>query len=32
MRIAVVGAGGIGGPYGASFARAGVEVIFAGVR
>jgi 2-dehydropantoate 2-reductase len=28
MRIAVVGTGGIGGPYGASFAEAGVDVTF----
>jgi len=28
MRIAVVGAGGIGGPYGASLAKSGVEVTF----
>jgi 2-dehydropantoate 2-reductase len=28
MRIAVVGTGGIGGPYGASLARAGAEVTF----
>jgi 2-dehydropantoate 2-reductase len=28
MRIAVIGAGGIGAPYGASLARAGAEVIF----
>ncbi len=28
MRIAVIGTGGIGGPYGASFARAGADVIF----
>lgn len=28
MRIAVVGTGGIGGPYGASFAKAGADVIF----
>src|SRR5437763_680165 len=28
MRIAVIGAGGIGGPYGASLANAGAEVIF----
>jgi len=29
MRFAVIGTGGIGGPYGASLARAGVDVIFA---
>src|SRR5258708_33677248 len=29
MRIAVIGTGGIGGPYGASLAKAGVDVIFA---
>jgi 2-dehydropantoate 2-reductase len=28
MRIAVVGTGGIGGPYGASFAEAGADVTF----
>jgi len=28
MRIAVVGTGGIGGPYGASFAKAGADVTF----
>ena len=28
MRIAVIGAGGIGGPYGASFAKAGADVTF----
>jgi 2-dehydropantoate 2-reductase len=28
MRIAVVGAGGIGGPYGASLAKAGADVTF----
>ena len=28
MRIAVVGVGGIGGPYGASLAKAGVDVTF----
>jgi 2-dehydropantoate 2-reductase len=28
MRIAVVGTGGIGGPYGASLAKAGADVIF----
>src|SRR6516164_3511011 len=28
MRIAVVGTGGIGGPYGASLAKAGVDVTF----
>ncbi|HEY1259428.1 MAG TPA: 2-dehydropantoate 2-reductase [Stellaceae bacterium] len=28
MRIAVIGAGGIGAPYGASLAKAGAEVIF----
>ena len=28
MRIAVIGAGGIGGIYGASLAKAGAEVIF----
>jgi len=28
MRIAVVGAGGIGGPYGASLAGAGADVTF----
>src|SRR5438034_1182596 len=28
MRIAVVGTGGIGGPYGASLAAAGADVIF----
>src|ERR1700746_2944806 len=28
MRIAVIGTGGIGGPYGASLAKAGAEVIF----
>src|ERR1700680_4408794 len=28
MRIAVIGTGGIGGPYGASLARAGADVIF----
>lgn len=28
MRIAVIGAGGIGGPYGASLAKAGAEVTF----
>src|ERR1700739_649833 len=28
MRIAVVGTGGIGGPYGASLARAGADVTF----
>jgi 2-dehydropantoate 2-reductase len=28
MRIAVIGTGGIGGPYGASFAKAGADVIF----
>ena len=28
MRIAVVGSGGIGGPYGASLAKSGVEVTF----
>src|SRR5215472_3006539 len=28
MRIAVVGTGGIGGPYGASLAMAGVDVTF----
>jgi 2-dehydropantoate 2-reductase len=28
MRIAVIGAGGIGAPYGASLAKAGVEVTF----
>ena len=28
MRIAVVGAGGIGAPYGASLAKAGAEVTF----
>jgi 2-dehydropantoate 2-reductase len=29
MRFAVIGTDGIGGPYGASLARAGVDVIFA---
>jgi 2-dehydropantoate 2-reductase len=28
MRIAVIGTGGIGGPYGASLAKAGADVIF----
>jgi 2-dehydropantoate 2-reductase len=28
MRIAVIGTGGIGGPYGASLARAGADVTF----
>src|SRR5438270_12790199 len=28
MRIAVIGAGGIGGPYGASLAKAGADVTF----
>jgi 2-dehydropantoate 2-reductase len=28
MRIAVIGVGGIGGPYGASLAKAGADVIF----
>src|SRR5260370_8538747 len=28
MRIAVIGTGGIGGPYGASFAKAGADVTF----
>src|SRR5580693_7146786 len=28
MRIAVVGTGGIGGPYGASLAKAGADVTF----
>src|SRR5690349_24624406 len=28
MRIAVIGAGGIGGPYGASLAKTGADVIF----
>src|SRR5438105_8954378 len=28
MRIAVIGVGGIGGPYGASLAKAGVDVTF----
>src|SRR6516162_6567865 len=28
MRVAVVGTGGIGGPYGASLAKAGVDVTF----
>src|SRR5207253_6339531 len=28
MRIAVIGTGGIGGPYGASLAKAGTDVIF----
>jgi 2-dehydropantoate 2-reductase len=28
MRVAVIGVGGIGGPYGASLARAGADVIF----
>ena len=28
MRIAVIGAGGIGGPYGTSLAKAGADVIF----
>ena len=28
MRIAVVGTGGIGGPYGASLAAAGADVTF----
>ena len=28
MRIGVVGTGGIGGPYGASLAKAGVDVTF----
>jgi len=28
MRIAVIGAGGIGGPYGAALAKAGADVIF----
>jgi len=28
MRIAVIGTGGIGGPYGASFAQAGADVTF----
>src|SRR5437879_1432010 len=28
MRIAVIGTGGIGGPYGASLAKAGVDVTF----
>ncbi|MBV8589275.1 MAG: NAD(P)-binding domain-containing protein, partial [Acetobacteraceae bacterium] len=29
MRIAVIGTGGIGGPYGASLAKAGADVTFA---
>jgi 2-dehydropantoate 2-reductase len=28
MRIAVIGTGGIGGPYGASLAKAGADVTF----
>jgi predicted dinucleotide-binding enzyme len=28
MRIAIIGTGGIGGPYGASLARAGADVTF----
>src|SRR5438270_488774 len=28
MRIAVIGSGGIGGPYGASLAKAGADVTF----
>src|SRR5438270_9030567 len=28
MRIAVIGAGGVGGPYGASLAKAGADVTF----
>jgi 2-dehydropantoate 2-reductase len=28
MRMAVIGTGGIGGPYGTSFAKAGADVIF----
>ena len=28
MRVAVIGIGGIGGPYGASLAKAGADVTF----
>src|SRR5215813_9616475 len=28
MRVAIIGTGGIGGPYGASLAKAGVDVTF----